>query len=674
MQSGTRVGVDVGGTFTDAVSVDAAGQITVAKTLTTPDDLSQGTLAALGELAGDLGELDAVVHGTTLVTNALIERNTPPIGLITTEGFRDVLEVRRTRRQHLYDLRWEKPPSLVRRRLRCEARERIGQHGEVILALDERGVRRIAEFLRSCGVRDVAICFLFSFRNSQHEERAAEIVRETIPDARVSLSSEIAPELREYERSSTTVLNSMATAAMERYLTTIESELGNRGFDGDLHMIKGDGGIGTTRYLLRRSLEAYNSGPAAGVSAAAELGRLLGIDNLLTLDMGGTSTDVSLIWHGQPLRTMEEELAFGIPMRIPMVDVRSIGAGGGSIAWIDAAGALHVGPRSARAMPGPACYGRGGTVPTLTDANLILGRIDPDFFLGGAMRLNRAAAEEAVGEIASQFGWSLTQTAEGISRIATANIVQAVREISIDRGYDPRDFTMVAYGGAGPLYAAEVAAELGVPEVVVPVRAGVLSALGCLCADMTHECLRTILVPADVERSDTIRRGWRRLEEETLGRLGGTDVRIERFLDMRYVGEAFELTIAIATEPADANLVPIAAERFHSEHERLYGFRRDDPVEVVNVRVRGTVATERPRWDSPVAAAADHGALPGTRAGSGYRFCFRDDLGLDRPVPGPLVVRDADATAVVHEGQTVRLDRLGNLRIAVGPEDHGQPT
>ncbi len=663
--AGLRLGVDVGGTFTDAVSVDAAGRIAVAKTLTTPADVSRGTVAAVSELSPDLGALGAIVHGTTLVTNALLERSTPPVALLTTEGFRDVLEIRRTRREHLYDLRWAKPPSLVPRRLRLEVRERIDRHGDVLAPLDEESVRSAAGLLAAHGVRDVAICFLFSFRNPAHEQRAAELVSESIPDARISLSSEIVPELREYERSSTTVLNAMATAAMERYLTTIEDELAGRGFAGRLHMIKADGGVGTAEYLLHRSLEAYNSGPAAGVAAAAELGRLVDRPHVLTLDMGGTSTDVSLIWEGEPLRTMEEELAFGIPMRIPMVDVRSIGAGGGSIAWIDSAGALRVGPHSAGADPGPACYGRGGTAPTLTDANLVLGRIDPDFFLGGSMALDRGAAEAAVQGIAERFGWPLERTAEAISRIASAHIVQAVREVSIDRGHDPRDFTLVAFGGAGPLYAAEVALELGIPEVIVPVRAGVLSALGCLCADVTHECLRTVLVPAEAEGADAVRDEWRRLEDEARVRVGDDGASIERFLDMRYVGEAFELTVPYDADPGDPNMIARAAAAFHGEHDRLYGFRRSDPVEIVNARVRARVPVDRPRWQAP--DTASRGTTPADATGGGFAFCFRADLEPGTPVAGPLVVRDADATAVVHAGQTVSLDELGNLRIAVDP-------
>jgi N-methylhydantoinase A len=659
MDGRARIGVDVGGTFTDAVLVDPGGRITVAKTLTTPADVSRGTLAAVTDLA-PVRSVDGIVHGTTLVTNALIERKTAPVGLLVTAGFRDTLEIRRTRRAHLYDLHWTKPPALVRRRFRREVRERIDRNGEIIVPLDEDDVLVNAEFLRASGIRDVAICFLFAFRNDAHERRAAEIVRAVIPDARVSLSSEVIPELREYERCSTTVLNAMATTAMEGYLRTIETELAANDFGGAFHMIKADGGVGTTEYLLRRSIEAYNSGPAAGVAAAAALGRRLGIPNLITLDMGGTSTDVSLIWGGEPLRTMEEELEFGIPIRVPMVDVRSIGAGGGSIAWLDAAGALRVGPQSAGASPGPACYGLGGTEPTVTDANLILGRIDPDYFLGGAMQLDRGAAEEAVAKIADAFGWSLQTAAQAISSIAAANIAQAVREVSIDRGYDPRHFTLLAYGGAGPLYATEVAANLDIPEVVVAVQAGVLSALGCLCADLTHETLRTVLLDATPAAADPVRREWARLEAEAVPWVGD-GAEIECSLDMRYVGEAYELTIPYLERPDDERLVEHAVERFHAEHERLYGFRRQDPVEIVNARLRARVPVEGPAWTALAAGAA-------SEAGSGdgqYAFCFRSDLSTQSSRPGPVVVRDAETTTVVHAGQRVRLDELGNLRIAV---------
>lgn len=664
-----RAGVDVGGTFTDSIVVDDNGHLTVAKTLTTPADVSIGTMASLKELTTEGDHLESIVHGTTLVTNTLIERRGAPVGLLTTAGFRDTLAIRRTRRETLYDLNWKKPPSLVPRRLRREVRGRIDRNGETITPLDENDVRDACELFVQEGIEDIAICFLFSFRNDAHEQRAAAIVRELLPTARLSLSSEVVPEIREYERASTTVLNAMSAAVLETYLQALAAQLEAENLAGDLRIIKADGGVASPQYISRRSVEAYNSGPAAGVAAAVELGRMLNVKNLLTLDMGGTSTDVSVIWNGEPLSTMEGELEFGIPIRSPMVYIRSIGAGGGSVAYIDRAGALQVGPESAGADPGPACYGRGGDRATVTDANVVLGRIDPNYFAGGGMALDVEAAHAAVGKIAEEFRWTVEQAAEAISRIALANLVGAVREVSIDRGYDPRDFFLIAYGGAGGLYAAAVASELGIPEVVLPRFAGVFSAVGCLCADFKHERLRTLLVPATEASGPVVTAEWESLVKEGWEFLSWRgDATVRRFLDMRYVGEAFELLIEPDRDPQAADLMPRAVELFHAEHERLYGFRRLDPVEVVNTRVQLLVPVERPPWGAR--SMDSEQASPAAGDGDGdLAFYHRDALEPGRTVKGPAVVRDEDATTVLPQGHVLTLDEFGHIHIT--PDEVG---
>jgi N-methylhydantoinase A/oxoprolinase/acetone carboxylase beta subunit len=673
-----RIGVDVGGTFTDAVAVDpSTGEVRASKTATTPSEVVVGTRNAVDALGADLKEVDAIVHGTTLVTNALVERNTPLVALVTTAGFRDSLEIRRALREHLYDITWRKPAALVKRQYRFEVLERVDRDGNVLIPLDEEGVRRVGQRLAELGIAHVAICFLFSFRNASHEMRARVILKEVLPDAKVSISFEILPEFREYERTSTTVLNAMARGVMEDYLDDLGQMLRDRRFNGELRIMKADGGVANAAYIARRSVEAFHSGPAGGVTAAAELGRVLGRANILTLDMGGTTTDVSLIWNGEPVLTMEQEVAFGLPVRIPMIYVRSIGAGGGSIAWLDDGGGLRVGPRSAGAIPGPACYERGGTEATVTDAMVALGYVDPNFFLGGSMQLNRDLATKAVGIIADRFGWSVAETASAISRIALANMCQAIREVSVERGYDPRDFVLLAFGGAGPLFAAAAAAELGIKDVIIPERAGVFSALGCLHADFKNENVKTVLLIAVPGCEVAIDTAWRELTDKGFNDLGSKEAVVQRFIDMRYVGEAYELTVSVPQELKGWRAIEAAVGLFHSEHRRLYGFERTDRVEIVNARVRVVLPVPRPRWVRRPAASSTANStetvtavLPDGSSASVPTY-HRGRLSVGQQVEGPAIVQDPDATTVIYERQALSIDEFGNIRIATGSAPPG---
>lgn len=668
-----RIGVDVGGTFTDCVGVDpSTGELSVAKVPTSRPDVERGTAEAIETLTRSNGRpAETVFHGTTLVTNAIVERKVPRVGLICTSGFRDILEIRRTQRARLYDIHWLKPASLVDRRFRREVVERIDKDGEILVPLDREGVLDAVEYFRKHGISDIAVAFLFGFANPQHELEAARIIHEFDPSIRVSLATETLPEIREYERTSTTVLNAMAKAVIEPYLESLEDRLSAGGFDGSLQIMTANGGTATSAYIRsKRSIDAFGCGPAAGVTAAAELGRKLGINNLLTFDMGGTTTDVGLVWGGEPVYSMEEEVDFGIPLRVPRTYIKSVGAGGGSLASIDEAGALQVGPESAGAIPGPACYGNGGDRATVTDANLVLGYIDPAYFLGGTMQLTPDRAFEVVSELGDKFGWTVQEAALAIIEIARANMVQGIREVTMDRGYDPRDFSLLAFGGGGALYAADVADALDLPRVVVPPFAGVFSALGCLFADYKHEYVKTVMLGASVESMDALREQLQAAREVAGANLGESGVsecpRYEDFVDMRYVGQAFEVSVPVAAEISGRELIAQLKRDFTAEHERLYGFSRSAPVEIVNLRVRATVDVANPDW---VARSKSPSGLSQRRkvwTADGEveaEVWRRDDLPAGLTISGPAIVVESEATVVVPAGFSCEADEIGSLII-----------
>ena len=549
-----RVGVDVGGTFTDVILHGAEGRVTFRKLLSTPPRYDQAVVEAVSGLAA--GPVAEVVHGTTVATNAVLERRGSPTALVTTAGFRDVLELRRLRIPHMYDLFWRKPPPLVERRLRFELNERVAADGTVVRRLDEEESRALAARLRETGVESVAVCFLHSYLYPEHEQRFGAILAEELPEVNVSLSSEILREQREYERSATTVVNAYVRPLMSSYLDRIRTGLDELGIDGPLQIMQSSGGVMTADDAKERPVFALESGPAAGVVAAQGMGRRLGVDNLLSFDMGGTTAKASLIEGGAISRGREYEVGgsmsagsrlirgAGELLRIPTIDIAEVGAGGGSIAWIDPAGGLQVGPRSAGADPGPACYGRGGVEPTVTDANVLLGYMPAGPVADGQISISATLAEQAVRRVAEPLGLTLFEAASGIHRIANARMTRALRAVSSEKGRDPRDFALIAYGGAGPIHAAGLAEDLGMRTVLVPAIAGLFSAVGLLFARPEFHEVRTCHLDVDAVDPDAVAALFAEMEA-ALGRAleGRPEVEWARTADLRYGGQSWEVEV-----------------------------------------------------------------------------------------------------------------------------------
>jgi N-methylhydantoinase A/oxoprolinase/acetone carboxylase beta subunit len=583
-----RMGVDIGGTFTDLVLLDdSAGEWRVAKTLTTPAAPEQAVVTGLRELLVETNlkpaEIDRLIHGTTLVTNAIIERKGAPTGLITTEGFRDVLEIGREHRYDMYDIFIELPKPLVPRHLRLGVRERILDDGSVLIPLDEEGVRQATRQLVAAGVKAVAVCFLHSYANPVHERRAAEIIRAEAPDLWVSLSSEVAPEIREYDRFSTTVANVYVRPLVDRYLATLVDRVRNLGLSCEVLIMLSGGGVATVDTARQFPIRLVESGPAAGALAAAFLAAEAGFPNVLAFDMGGTTAKACLIEDGQPLTAPEFELArayrfkkgSGLPVKVTVIELIEIGAGGGSIAWVDSLGLLKVGPESAGAEPGPACYGRGGTEPTVTDADLILGYLDPSYFLGGRMRLDRAAAEAAVGRLAERLGLSLVEAAWGIHEVVTENMAAAARVHGIERGKDIRKFPLFAFGGAGPVHVYRLAQKLGLKRFICPPGAGATSALGLLVAPLAFDFVRSYYGRLDGLDWAVVNRLLAEMEAEgraLLRRAGvpAADIAVARSVDLRYTGQGHEVNVALPDGELGESLEGEILRRFIAEYRRLY--------------------------------------------------------------------------------------------------------
>jgi N-methylhydantoinase A len=675
-----RVGVDVGGTFTDVVTLDeASGQTAWLKVLTDAEHPAEGVLEAIAASGVPPSEVSRVRLGTTLGVNSVLTRSGALTGLITTKGFRDVLEIRRTHRLRLFDLEERPPDPLVRRDLRMEVSERIDADGAVVRPLDEEGVRSAWRALRAQGVRSLAIVFLFAFENPEHERRAKEIVLEEGGAEVVFTSAEVLPVHREYERTSTTAMAAYVAPAMEGHVTELSERLHADGLpSGRLSVMTSSGGVHGVEALCKNPIPSLLSGPAGGVAGARRLAREAGLENVLTLDMGGTSCDVSGIVGGVPDERLDAEID-GLAVTYPTFDIKTIGAGGGSVAWIDSGGALRVGPRSAGSDPGPACYGRGGKDPTVTDANLVLGRYDPILPLGGRIVLDPERAREAIAtHIAEPLGLSVERAAAGVVRIVNALMAAAVGTISLERGRDVRDFTLVAFGGAGPVHAAAVAADLGVGSVLVPPCPGCTSALGGVTADSRHDELCTIA-----------RRVW----EVSEGVLGGVaeelaeqarealanegfaqdEMDFELWLGMRYEGQVHELGIRrrLNGEPVLAKVV----EEFTVLHEQLYGHSfADVTVEVVNVRVTGYGRVKSPelRWRWGTAAAPRK--LPRRRVYFEEAEDFmeaqvvqREEIAVGSALKGPAVVHQLDATVLVPPGLTATAHPSGSLILRDDP-------
>jgi N-methylhydantoinase A len=688
-----RLGVDIGGTFTDFVWLDAAGRIRLHKRLTTPDDPARSVVEGAAELAVPADPAAQVVHGSTIATNALLERSGARTALITTAGFADVLEIGRQNRPNLYALVPHRPPPLVPREWRFELPERVSAQGEVLIPLDPQAVRDLIPQLLAAQIESVAVCFLFSYLRPEHEamvkqmleapeasqksEQASSDLRLPTSDLYVSTSTDLLPEYREYERTATTVINAYVTPVMDRYLARLEAQLAPR----SLRVMQSNGGCLTVASARRQAARTALSGPAGGAVGAFAVAReaLGNAPHVITFDMGGTSTDVCLCPGRLPFTSEGRIAALDLPLRLPIIDIHTVGAGGGSLARLDLGGALVVGPQSAGADPGPACYGRGGLVATVTDANLMLNRLHPEHFLGGHMRLDVAAAQAALARLAAGMSLSRHRAAWGVVQVANAAMERAIRKISVERGYDPADFTLVAFGGAGPLHACELAARLSIPRVLVPRAPGVLSALGMLLADLVKDYSATLLRPAAALTAGDLAalfapweaRAQSEMAAEVAAAGSGAAPRLERSADLRYAGQSFEINVPMpAGSPDPAALVA----DFHARHEQRYGHAHPaEPVEVVNLRVRAVGATPPPVFEplptaGPDPSAARLGQQPvwfetpsGGLEAPGASLYDREALRAGDCVPGPAILFQLDATTVIPPGWQGQVDRFGNL-------------
>jgi N-methylhydantoinase A len=656
-----RLGVDVGGTFTDLVALVDGGLVT-AKVPSTPRDQARGVMRAI-EVAGPAaGAAAGFTHGSTVATNALLERRGARTALVTTEGFRDVLEIGRQNRPALYDLTRDRPPPLVPRELRFTVRERMGPDG-VLVPLDRPSVRAAVDACRDAGVEAVAVCLLFGFLHPEHEQAVGAALRQALPGVHVSLSCEVLPELREYERCATTVCDGYLTPRLAAYLHSLAREVQARGLPAPLVM-QSSGGAVDLEAAAAHAAGCILSGPAGGVVGAAWAAGQSGFGDLLTFDMGGTSTDVAPVLGGA-VQTTTESVVAGVPVKLPMVDVHTVSAGGGSIAWVDAGGALRVGPRSAGADPGPAAYGRGGEEPTVTDANLFLGYLPDGAELGGEVRLDRGLAERALRRVGERAGLDAHRTALGIVRVADAEMTRALRVISVERGIDPRELTLVAFGGAGGLHACALAEELRIGRVLFPRAAGVLSALGLAIADVRRDHVHPFLAPLEDADPAAVEAAFAALERRAAEQLAGDPRRtMARSADARYQGQSFELTVG-------AEDLAGLAGRFHAEHERRYGYRIDDePVELVNLRLVATVPGGRPRLrEGPAPGEAPRGRRRASFDGDWRQVDVVDraDLGAGSQVRGAAVVELPESTLLVRPGWRAVVDRAGALVLERAP-------
>ncbi|MES3000058.1 MAG: hydantoinase/oxoprolinase family protein [Pseudomonadota bacterium] len=691
------VGSDIGGTFTDFVQVDeSSGRIDVYKCLTTPQDpslaIDEGVRALSTRHGRTAKSIDAMVHGTTLVINAVIERKGARTGLITTRGFRDVLEIGREKRFDAYDLQIEFPAPLVPRRLRLEVNERLHATGAVIEPLDEESVRKAVQALVASDCESIAVCLLHSYANPTHEIRIAQIVSEIAPNVSVTISSEVLPEMKEYERTSTTVLNAYAKPVTSRYLSRLEERVRAQGFAGELLMMQSSGGINSVEFARRFPVQIIESGPAAGTLGAAHFAQLAHLDKVLAFDMGGTTAKLALVEHGRALRTNDFEVAHmhrfkpgsGLPVRIPVVDLIEIGAGGGSIARRTAVGTMQVGPESSSAQPGPACYGQGGKLPTVSDADLVLGYLDADHFLGGRMKLDRQAAMDAIRiNLAEPLGITTEEAAFGIHAIVNENMASAAKSYASEKGENPRSCALVGFGGAGPVHTCDLAARLGVRTVLIPPRAGVAAAFGMIVAPVTYDAVRsrrTLLSRLTPELLGQIRA---ELIAECEMRMPGTvdrsAISYEFGADMRYVGQGYDVGAVIPPDASLADAAAVLRQAFERNYMKLYGrLFTAGSLEVMNFRM--TASATRKVVDLPTGGAAD--AKGDGRIGSRRAFCARTrswkEFSVHRrnaiapgvPFDGPAIVEEDESTTVIHSGSRAHTDEHGSLIIHLEPRSN----
>ncbi len=684
MPATLRVGIDVGGTFTDLFLLDeATGEVVRHKLSSTPDDPYKAPIRGLAEIlekAGRLAdELRFVGLGTTVATNALLERKVALTGLITTMGFRDLLQIGRQTRPDVYDLFKGRPEPLVSRELRIEVDERVAGDGAVIRALDESDVLRAIEQLRTEGCASVAICFLNAYANPEHERTTAAILREHWPAAALTVSQELLPEFREYERLSSTVVNASLMPVMKRYFTRFGEEVAHLGVPEPPFVMSSGGGVVSPALAVGRPIDTLLSGPSGGVSGAQYFAEAVGETNLVTFDMGGTSTDVSLVRDGRPEVTHARTID-GLPIKSTAMDIHTVGAGGSSIAWIDAGGMLRVGPHSAGANPGPACYGIGGEAPTVTDANVVLGRLNPDFLLDGAVRIDKARSVAAIERVvAREKQLSVEEAAAAILAVSNTNIAQAIRFVSVQRGLDPRDFVLVAFGGAGPLHAAAVAEDLEM-AVLVPESPGVLCATGVLAKDIQIDLSRTRLMrQTDADGAEELDAIFAELENRAVesfrsNGLGVAGIVIERSVDTRYVGQNSELRVPLSADDLGARAMDAVKASFDKVHKQFYGYRQpEQEAECVTFRLRASLPVPRPELAGRSATGRAGSLVPRARrkvffeSAGGFVDCpvyARGDLRPSVVLAGPAIVEQMDTTTVLPPDFAARVDAVSNLRLA----------
>ena len=675
------VAVDIGGTFSDLVCLDTkTGNMSNVKVPSTPPTFVDGVMNAIKKVGIDPREMIVFKHGSTIATNAIIQRRGANTGLLTTRGFRDVLEAGRADRPDVFSLAWDPNPPLVLRRNRLVATEKMDYEGNEVIPLNEDEVREAARIFKRRGIEAVSICFINSFMNPAHEFRAKEILKEELPEAYICCSGDILREMKEFERMSTTTVNAYVGPILDKYLTNLTERMAQWGYLGDILIIHSGGGVVTCDTARMIPARTCQSGPAGGVVGGALIGKLAGFNNVITFDMGGTSTDIGLVHNGQPLLNPTGwKVEFRIPIRFPCIDVISIGAGGGSIAWIDPGGTLKNGPQSAGAFPGPACYDQGGMEPTNTDANLILGRLNPETFLGGEMVIKPELARRAVKKIADAYGMSVEEAAEGVIRIANANMVNGTRLISVERGYDPRDFAMVAFGGAGPLHAVDVSRQLNIPLVIVPQYPGIASAFGQLQVEMRHDYLRPILQREKEISAEQVKRIFVEMEEQAYADMAREGiprgkVKLERFADVKYFPQSSYLTIPVkAGRLKEADITGIFKD-FLTTHEKEFGYTvPPEYVDMEMVNARLTAIGPAPKGTlrrHPDGGRAKE-ALKGERKvyfreGGGFiptKIYDRMRLRCGARLVGPAIVEQFDSTTVLPPGVTARVDEYLNIII-----------
>jgi N-methylhydantoinase A len=679
-----RVGIDIGGTFTDLVAISGDGVLTTNKTASTPHDYGEGIIEGLGALlAGRRGPVTDLLHATTVGSNAVLEATGAKTALITTRGFRDILEIRDLRMPVLYDMGWTKPRALVERRLRLEVTEKMRPDGSVATPLDAASLEPVIAMLRAESVVSVAICLLHSYANPEHERAVARAVRDALPAVAISVSSDILPEIKEYPRTSTTVINAYVQPIVRAYITALDARLRALGIEAPLQLMQSNGGLASASFAAESPAHIIESGPAAGVVGGAALARRLGEPRIVTFDMGGTTAKAGLVEDGEVLRTEAIEVGGGVMagsrllvgagymLKLPAIDLAEVGAGGGSVCRLDRAGAPKVGPESAGATPGPVCYGRGGTAPTITDCSLTLGYLDPGGLTGGTMPLDLGAARAAIQrDLAAPLGLSVEEAAHGMLRLASATMMRAIRAVSVERGRDPRQFAMLAFGGNGPLFAAGIAAELGIARMIIPPLPGVFSAFGLLVADAEHHARQSIRVRLDQADPVRISRIIAELTEAGTQRLirdgfaPGRQIS-QRAAFARYAGQSSEIEVALPDGPVTPATI---AALFADEHEKTYGFRapKSEPVELISLSVMARGLPEQPRLPDRIPPFSQ--AVPASR---GAWFPNQgwvdtpvvDRAGLTGSVAGPLIVQEYDATCLVPRGMTARVDDFGNIRL-----------